>query len=65
MPRAGFGPATAATKRPQTYALDSEATGISCKLLITYLIFWIPLLYRFYTFSLPDTKYSEFTNEVK
>jgi hypothetical protein len=29
MPLAGFGPATPATKRPQTYALDRVATGIS------------------------------------
>jgi hypothetical protein len=28
MPRAGFEPATPATKRPQTYALDHAATGI-------------------------------------
>jgi hypothetical protein len=28
MPRAGFEPATPATKRPQTYALDRAATGI-------------------------------------
>jgi hypothetical protein len=28
MPRAEFEPATPATKRPQTYALDSAATGI-------------------------------------
>jgi hypothetical protein len=28
MLRAGFEPATPATKRPQTYALDSTATGI-------------------------------------
>jgi hypothetical protein len=28
MPRAGFEPATPATKRPQTYALESAATGI-------------------------------------
>jgi hypothetical protein len=29
MPRAGFEPATPATKRPLTYALDRAATGIS------------------------------------
>jgi hypothetical protein len=28
MPREGFEPATPATKRPQTYALDRAATGI-------------------------------------
>jgi hypothetical protein len=28
MPRAGFKPATPATKRPQTYTLDRSATGI-------------------------------------
>jgi hypothetical protein len=28
MPRAGFETATPATKRPQTYALDREATEI-------------------------------------
>jgi hypothetical protein len=28
MPLAGFEPATPATKRPQTYALDRTATGI-------------------------------------
>jgi hypothetical protein len=28
MPSAGFEPAIPATKRPQTYALDSAATGI-------------------------------------
>jgi hypothetical protein len=28
MPRAGFEPVTPATERPQTYALDREATGI-------------------------------------
>jgi hypothetical protein len=28
MPQAGFKPATPATKRPQTYALDRAATGI-------------------------------------
>jgi hypothetical protein len=28
MPRAGFEPATPTTKRPQTYALESAATGI-------------------------------------
>jgi hypothetical protein len=28
MPRAGFEPATPATKRPQTYDLDRAATGI-------------------------------------
>jgi hypothetical protein len=28
MPRAGFEPAIAATKRKQTYALDRVATGI-------------------------------------
>jgi hypothetical protein len=28
MPRAEFEPATAATKRPQTYALGRAATGI-------------------------------------
>jgi hypothetical protein len=28
MPRARFEPATPATKRPQTYALDRAATGI-------------------------------------
>jgi hypothetical protein len=28
MPRAAFEPATPATKRPQTYASDSAATGI-------------------------------------
>jgi hypothetical protein len=28
MPSAGFVPATPATKRPQTYALDRAATGI-------------------------------------
>jgi hypothetical protein len=29
MPRAEFEPATPATERPQTYALDRAATGIS------------------------------------
>jgi hypothetical protein len=28
MPRAGFEPATPATKRPQTYSLDRAVTGI-------------------------------------
>jgi hypothetical protein len=28
MPRAGFEPATPATKLPQTYALDRAATGV-------------------------------------
>jgi hypothetical protein len=28
MPAAGFEPATPATKRPQTYALDRAVTGI-------------------------------------
>jgi hypothetical protein len=28
MPREGFEPTIPATKRPQTYALDLEATGI-------------------------------------
>jgi hypothetical protein len=28
MPRVGFEPATPATKRPQTYALERSATGI-------------------------------------
>jgi hypothetical protein len=28
MPLAGFEPATPATKRPQSYALDREAAGI-------------------------------------
>jgi hypothetical protein len=28
MPRAGFEPATPATKRPQIYVLDRAATGI-------------------------------------
>jgi hypothetical protein len=28
MPRAGFEPATPATKQPQTYALDRASTGI-------------------------------------
>jgi hypothetical protein len=32
MPRAGLEPATPATKRPQTYALDRAATGISISL---------------------------------
>jgi hypothetical protein len=31
MPRAAFEPATPATKRPQTYALDRAATGIGHK----------------------------------
>jgi hypothetical protein len=34
MPRAGFETATPATKRPQTYALDREATGIGSCVLI-------------------------------
>jgi hypothetical protein len=29
MPRAGFQPATPATKWPQTYALDHAATGVA------------------------------------
>jgi hypothetical protein len=33
MPRAGFEPAIPATKRPQTYTLDSEATGIGVQLI--------------------------------
>jgi hypothetical protein len=33
MPLAGFEPAIPATKRPQTYALDREATETSYKLL--------------------------------
>jgi hypothetical protein len=33
MPSAGFEPATPATKRPQTYALDRAATGIDFVLL--------------------------------
>jgi hypothetical protein len=33
MPRAGFEPATPATKRPQTYAINRVATGIGCILL--------------------------------
>jgi hypothetical protein len=32
MPSAGFEPATPATKRPQTYALDRAATGIGAVL---------------------------------
>jgi hypothetical protein len=35
MPSAGFQPAVPATKHPQTYALDSAATGIGA--LIQYL----------------------------
>jgi hypothetical protein len=31
MPSAGFEPATPATKRPQTYALDSSATEVGSK----------------------------------
>jgi hypothetical protein len=31
MPSAGFEPATPATKRPQTYALDSAATEVGSK----------------------------------
>jgi hypothetical protein len=34
MPRAGFEPATPATERPQTYALDRVATGIGFYLLL-------------------------------
>jgi hypothetical protein len=33
MPRAGFEPATPATERPQTYALDLAATGIGLQLI--------------------------------
>jgi hypothetical protein len=32
MPRAEFEPATPATKRPQTYALDCAATGIGMQI---------------------------------
>jgi hypothetical protein len=35
MPRAGFETATAATKRPLTYALDREAIEIGNLLLVT------------------------------
>jgi hypothetical protein len=35
MPSAGFEPATPATKRPQTYALDRAATEV-CKYLLAY-----------------------------
>jgi hypothetical protein len=34
MPRAGFEPATPATKRPQTYVLDRAATGIGFDLYV-------------------------------
>jgi hypothetical protein len=33
MPSAGFEPAIATVKRPQTYALDRMATGTDCGLL--------------------------------
>jgi hypothetical protein len=39
MPRAGFVPATPATKRLQTYALDRAATGIGSPDIIITLIF--------------------------
>jgi hypothetical protein len=31
MPSAGFEPATPATKRPQTYALDRAVAEVGCK----------------------------------
>jgi hypothetical protein len=45
MPRAGFEPAIPATKLPQTYALDREATGIG------HLIHEVPV----YNFSNADS----------
>jgi hypothetical protein len=36
MPRAGFEPAIPTTKRPQTYALDSAATGIDMQVCYVY-----------------------------
>jgi hypothetical protein len=42
MPRTGFEPATTATKRPQTYALDRAATGIGK--IISYILYFIILL---------------------
>jgi hypothetical protein len=38
MPRAGFKPATPATKRPQTYALDCAASGMDS---------WLEYLHKF------------------
>jgi hypothetical protein len=42
MPSVGFEPATPATKRPQTYALDRAATEVG----IYYLIKQIYVMYR-------------------
>jgi hypothetical protein len=43
MSRAGFEPATTATNRPQTYALDRAATGIGRKIYMVLQKMFIPL----------------------
>jgi hypothetical protein len=47
MPWAGFEPATQATKRPQTYALDSAATGIGLRTYTGILILIKPLHFQY------------------
>jgi hypothetical protein len=48
MPSAGLEPATPATKRPHTYALDRAATGIGRTI---YLLFWNTLMTKNTFFS--------------
>jgi hypothetical protein len=46
MPSAGFEPATPATKRPQTYALDRAATEVGGQVLGLQLIDVIVICHR-------------------
>jgi hypothetical protein len=49
MPPAGFEPTTPGSKRPQTHALDSAATGIGSKFVIFLIIFMYFVLLSFIT----------------
>jgi hypothetical protein len=68
MPRAGFEPATPATKRPQTYGLDRPATGIGSEshqeFKIKYILKCIDVIHGFSHYAEGRTEAEGFREKV-